>query len=238
MADKKNKGRLRQGIEDSILRAEQERNNELLKRRLEFAKQGLHAYELRQYKEAVNSFDTYIAILENWKKVARGKLHPSNFDREIEMSELLLIGGIFWEMAKLYDQAPNEVEGRDVKQYLDKYVTFSKGMPFEAIASESLRKHIAYRNPNQKDAFKAAYRELAGSNCFVATALLDVTEPMTRQRLYRFRDEGLAQRFWGRIFIRLYYRTGPVLAFLVNRLPFAPRKKLGKALDLFSKWVA
>jgi hypothetical protein len=54
--------------------------------------------------------------------------------------------------------------------------------------------------------------------CFVATAVFNDQDHPTVERLRRIRDEQLTKSKPGIEFIRLYYRHGPILAAVVNRL--------------------
>ena len=115
--------------------------------------------------------------------------------------------------------------------FLEKFVIFSKGSPFQPLSAETLRKYIAKNKCSHKTEFKNAYKLLGGAKCFIASSLIDVTEPDTLNRLRRFRDKTLAQHGAGRAFISWYYRYGPGLADRVDRLPDPIRRTLGNALD-------
>ena len=83
--------------------------------------------------------------------------------------------------------------------------------------------------------FRDAYFRITGSKCYVATALADVTDFATLERLREFRDGRLQNHRAGRVFTRLYYRYGSVLAAVTDRLPQGMRKILGTLLDRFAR---
>ena len=58
-----------------------------------------------------------------------------------------------------------------------------------------------------------------GGNCFVATAVFDDYDCREVIKLRRFRDNYLANYFWGRKFISFYYCHGPALAEYVKQRP-------------------
>lgn len=207
----------------------------MLRRRIELAQAGVRAFESRKIPEAVKSFHSYLRILEDWKSVPEGKLTPSHFDIKTDVPELLLISGVYWDLTKLYDRTRSLEKEREFKHYLEKYILFARGMPFQHVCLETMRKYINNDKPLHKAEFKNAYKMLGGtSSCFVATSLMDVCEPDTMPRLRRFRDECLRGSSGGRAFIRWYYHAGPVLAAAADRAPKPLRRGMGLGLD----WLA
>ena len=120
----------------------------------------------------------------------------------------------------------------------EKYILFSRGMPFQHVCQETMRKYISNEKPVHKPEFKNAYKMLGGKgDCFVATSMIDVCRDETLPRLRRFRDARLARSRGGRLFIQWYYRHGPGLAAIADRAPQALRSGLGKVLDQLARWV-
>jgi hypothetical protein len=87
----------------------------------------------------------------------------------------------------------------------------------------------------RKEAFASAYKNLAVTQCFIATSLVDVTGLETLDRLRSFRDRELAESALGRAFVRSYYRWGPALARVIDRLPRSARVAAGRALSAFAR---
>jgi hypothetical protein len=207
----------------------------MLRRRIELAQSGVRSFEQKKITEAVKNFHSYIRILEDWKSVPEGGLKPALFDITKDVPELLLISGVYWDLTKLYDRTKSPDKQREFHHYLEKYVLFSRGMPFQHVCLETMRKYISNEKPVHKAEFKNAYKLLGGgSTCFVATSLIDVCDERTLPRLRRFRDERLSRSAGGRAFIAWYYRNGPGLAATADRAPEWVREGLGKALDLFA----
>jgi hypothetical protein len=82
----------------------------------------------------------------------------------------------------------------------------------------------------------------AGATCFVATAAYNDADHPDVVFLRRFRDEILAKRLDGRLFIAAYWKVGPVLAIPVRRytpLGRLARRWLSKAVRLVraKAWV-
>jgi len=187
--------------------------------------EGMKASKLGKNGLAAQKFHTYLKILEDWKEVGDNGLSPKQFDPKLELPELGMIVGVYWELVRIYDKARSSKDNKikmksDLNRYLDKYILFSKGSKFEKACAELLRKYIQLNKPQNKDAFKAAYEKMTGGKkCFVATALnseIDMTDLM---RFYRIRDEYLLKNRGGRIFVRFYYVIGPTAACLISFLP-------------------
>ena len=240
MANKKETNTsVRDKIEQRMKQQEEEHKRDLLKRRLELARNGSKLLEQRKASEAVQSFRAYFKILEEWKGVQRGALAPHLFDVKTELNELILISGVYWDLVKVFDHAGNKKEHViEFKAYLDKYILFSKGFSYQPIAAEALRKYIRNGKSVHTSEFKSAYSTLTGEKCFIATSLIDVCDLETLPRLRGYRDETLMSSRVGRTFVRSYYRSGPTLARLTNRLPGAVRLALGRALDFLASFVA
>ncbi len=224
---------VRKKIEDAILVAAEDRKRKLLSQRITLAKSGVQAFQKHDMGTAIKSFVTYLRILEDVKGVDHGGLTPQHFDMRLDRNELIMISGVYWDLCKIYDRV--KVENKEFQQFMRKYIQFTKGMPFQAVCAETLRKYIANGKPKHPNEFKAAYKILAVSRCFVVTSLLDVIDEPALPTLRRFRDEFLARQPWGRGFIRWYYRNGPQIAQQVDALHPALRRGLGKIVSSLAK---
>jgi hypothetical protein len=223
--------RARKQIQEKMELQEQARRIELQRRRIEIAQKGVTHFNENHILEAVAAFRTYLAIVEDIKNSPKGGLNPSHFDRKTEMAEMVLITGVYWDLVKLYDRTTSREAFIEFQNYLGRYVTFAKGMPYQTMCSESLRKYMRSKGARHKTEFKAAYKQLANSKCFIATELEDLTALETLPSLRVFRDSFLKQHRAGRNFVAWYYRNGPVLAALSTRLPQSARRVLAVVLD-------
>lgn len=221
----------RKRIETQIEFQEKERRRKLENTRLELARAGISAYQRRKLTEAVNHFLTYIKILEEIKEVPVGGLLPSHFDAKRDLPELLMISGVYWDLVKLYDRTKSKERHREFLHYLEKYIAFSRGMPFQHLCAEALRKYLSGDKPVHREDFKNAYKLLSVHQCFVVTALNDQLEPGSLESLRQFRDEVLVRRWAGRWLIRIYYQVGPSVALATDRLSPGKRKLLAKLVD-------
>lgn len=221
----------RKRIETQIEFQEKERRRKLENTRLELARAGISAYQRRKLTEAVNHFLTYIKILEEIKDVPVGGLLPAHFDAKRDLPELLMISGVYWDLVKLYDRTKSKERHREFLHYLEKYIAFSRGMPFQHLCAEALRKYLSGDKPVHREDFKNAYKVLSVHQCFIATALNDQLEPESLETLRAFRDQVLSHHTLGKGFIRFYYRVGPSLALATDRLSLRKRKLLARLID-------
>ncbi len=228
---------LRSRIEKQLKRQQEEQKKELLKKRIDIAKEGMRLMKAGQTIQAIKNYQQYILILEYWKKCGRDGLSIDHFDRAKDLYEIVLLSGIYWDMSKLYDRAKSIDQKQELNLCLQKYVVFSKGMPFQTLAGEALRRYLGSGRCKHRVEFKSTYGSLTGDRCFIATSLLDVTEPETIVRLREFRDDTLRRSKAGRLFTRYYYRYSPSLVKRIETLPESFRKRLGSTLDRFSKFV-
>jgi hypothetical protein len=228
---------LRSRIEKQLRRQQEEQRKELLKKRVEIAKEGIRLAQAGNTIESIRKYQQYILILEMWKKCGRDGLTLDLFDKTKDLYEIVLLSGIYWDLAKLYDRAKRPDQKADLVDYLKKYVLFSKTMPFQALSGETLRKYLGSGRCRHRIEFKSAYTALTGEKCFVATSLLDVTESMTIVRLRNFRDGRLRKSRVGRTGVFAYYRVSPAVVRVLDRSPHFVRRTLGRALDFLSKHV-
>src|SRR5262249_3769559 len=154
MAKKKDgPSRTRQQLDEAMQRLEREKLLQSARRRLEIAMAGVKANEQHKYVEAVKSYHGYLKILEEVKGVPEGGLVPSHFNFENEMGELLLLVGVYWDLAKIYDHTRTRDKYGDFRAYLDKFLLFSRGMPHERMCREMVRKYLRREKPSHSKEF-------------------------------------------------------------------------------------
>lgn len=228
---------IRQRLESATETAALERRQKLLSLRLDYVKNGISAFRRGKAAEAVRNFHSYLRILEETKTVGSGGLLPSAFDLKKDKAELMMIGAVYWDLAKIFDHAKSPAKYREFRQYLDKYILFSKGMDYQPLCAESLRKYISHGHPVHRSDFKSAYDALNVSKCFVVSSLIDVIEPRSLETLSGFRDQVLKKSTFGRSFIAWYYRAGPVFAKKLNQMPLLVRRVFALAIDGIARCV-
>ncbi len=228
--------RARKKVKEQMEKAERERLMKLFQRRMELARDGALAYREGKLKEAVQNYYSYIDILERTKGVGRDKLEPTHFDQKQDVAELLLLSGVFWDLAKIHDRSVKSDMTR-LRFYLDRFVLFSKNMPFHHVSAELIRKYLVNGTPRHRKEFKDSHIRLGGGKCFIATALEDECDSGTLERLRAFRDRRLQTTPWGRGAVRIYYAVSPPVARGVLRLPDGIRRYLGTSLSRLARFL-
>jgi hypothetical protein len=226
--------RARKKVKAQVEKAERERLMFLFQKRMELARSGAIFFREGKVKDAVQNYYSYLEILEKTKKVPRGGLEPRLFDQQKDIAELLLLSGVYWDLSKLHDRVKIQDKTKLVF-YLDRFVMFSKGLPFQHISSELIRKYLVNSLPKNRKEFKDAHIQLGGGQCFIATAVEDYCEPETLPALRKFRDEVLLKNFAGRGFVKVYYKLGPNCARIVLRTPEKFQRALARVFNTISE---
>jgi len=229
--------RMRAKIERELAIKDAELKKENLRKRLDIAKAGVKSLVSESYGEATRSFLTYIRLVEISKKVEPKRLHPGLFDPKKELPELILVTGIYWDLARTFDRMKSNKNERQHAHYLEQFVVFARGAPFRHVCSETLRKYLSGDRAVHRADFKLAYKQLGGTSCFIASSLLDVSSPETLPRLSKFRDEFLRKSVWGLWFIRRYEYHSPTVARALDRLPQWTRRSVARTLDALG-WLS
>jgi hypothetical protein len=222
----------RKKIRDRIQLAEEAKRLDLQRRRLMLAGKGSSAYSEKHLAEAAQAFRGYIKIMEDFKGMPQGGLSPAHFDHKTELPELMLVSGVYWDLVKLYDRTRSQERYSEFKEYLGKYILFSKGLPYQTMCSESLRKYCRSNKAVHKKDFNDAYKQIAVSKCFIVTELDEYIADGTLESLRDFRDEVLLSTPLGKSFVSWYYKRGPGFASFVGGFPETTKRVLGTGLDL------
>ena len=83
-------------------------------------------------------------------------------------TELVLITGIYWDLARTYDRMRGKENQRQMKEFLGQFVVFARGASYQALCTETLRKYLAAEKAIHRGDFRAAYKQLGKSTCFIA----------------------------------------------------------------------
>lgn len=233
MEEKTLSGRARKKVKAQMEKAERERRSKLFARRMEFARNGATAFKQGNLKDALHQYFGYIEILEKAKDVGRDELQPKHFDTTKEVAELLLLTGVYWDLSKIHDLGGKKAFDR-LRFYLDRFVMFSRGMPFQHVSAELVRKFLVNGSPKNRKEFKSAHLQLGGGKCFLATAVEEHLPSRTLPILRTFRDQCLMSSRGGRMFVRVYYRVGPVMARGMIRMPESVQVFFARLVEKFA----
>lgn len=225
---------IRDQLEKNRVKAEEKRIADLMRMRMEVARKGITAYKDGRIPDAIKEYHAYLKILEDVKNVGEHGLAPSLFDTKKDVVELLLVAGIYWDLAKVYDKLRTSSKKKEFQIFLNKFILFTKGMPFQETLAETMRKYISTSKPVHKDQFKSAYKVIGKPNCLVASGLVEEIGEGTLQTLRQYRDFYLSKHTLGRGFISFYYFIGPLLRFFIEKSPRKVRRAIAGAIIKFS----
>lgn len=177
--------------------------------RITIAKFGKQSLDAGDYSSALHKFVEYMQIMAEIKKVKdHYSLKPGHFEKR-EVTELLMMSHIFFEMARIYDAVPKFHE--ESKKCLDQFVTFSANQPFQVVNSELIRKHLKKSVFKNTDAFRAAHEQIyvQSKKCYIVTFCYGTDHELTRD--YREFKDWLLESYAGRELVRLYYKNSSVM---------------------------
>lgn len=172
--------------------------------RITVAKYGKESLDAGDYANALRKFTDYLAIMAEIKEVKEiFDLRINHFDPKKDITEMLMISHIFFEMARLYDAVPKFQP--DVQKCLDLFVHFSANQPFQVVNSEMVRKYLkksVFKNP---DMFRNAYQQIfvQSKKCYVVTFCYGDSHLVTRD--YRAFKDWLLSYQLGQDLVRHYY---------------------------------
>lgn len=178
--------------------------------RITITKIGKEALDNGDYATALQRFVEYMTVMGDVKKVKDFYgLRPGHFDNKRDVTEMLMISHVFFEMARIYDAVPKFQE--DSKKCLEQFVIFSANQPFQVVNSELIRKHLkksAFKHP---DVFRAAYEQIyvQSKKCYVVTFCYGTNHDITNQ--YRDLKNVLLDSSLGRELVRIYYTHSSVI---------------------------
>lgn len=219
-AAKRFSSKVRKTIQEAFDRQQAQLQRELWKRRMAVARRAMENYDEAKWLEALKGFREYVGILETRYSVSPGGLRPSLFQTEKEEGEILLLAGIYWDMAKVYDRMKSRES--DMKMALNKFIEFSIDRKHLIVASEAMRRYIGSGKCIHEADFNAAHRLLRSrlTKCFIASAVFG---PQSSEvaTLRAFRDQVLLKNGAGRACTQAYYRISPPIAVMLVRAPFA-----------------
>lgn len=219
-SSKRFSAKVRKRIQEAFERQEEIKRHEQWMKRVEVAKRGVRAFEKRKYIDALKLFREYVAILEARYNVGAGGLRPDLFDTKKEAGEILLLSGVFWDMAKIYDRLRGNTA--EVRMCLNKFIEFSINRPHVAFSANEVRKYLRAGNVMNKADFNNAYGVLHQhvAKCFLASAVFGPVSPEVAA-LQAFRDRVLLPRPAGRVAVGAYYAVSPAVAGVLVRAPWA-----------------
>ena len=195
------------GISKKQAREERDKALRLKQRydkRISVTRFGKEAMDKGEFRNALQRFVEYMNIMADTKKVKDlYELKPSHFDPQKDITEMLMISHLFFEMARIYDAVPKLHE--DSKKCLNQFLAFTANQPYQVVNSELIRKHLKKSSFKDPLAFKAAYEQIyvQSKKCYIVTFCYGTDHPITQE--YRYLKDWLLQSNSGRELVRFYY---------------------------------
>lgn len=200
---------------------EERLSNELKKAayatRLGHLRRGQEHAAKNEVSKAVENYLTYLKALETYFSVKEENLSPKLFDKKKDLTELLLISHVYWDLAKAYDKNPKTV--KESNRCLNQFVKFSIGFKYQRLNSDILRKYIKKKIPRNENIFKDAYDKIRVSSkgCYIATHCYGEEHPIVAS-LREIRTNHI-ESFAFRKFCNLYYLISPRIIFIAKKFP-------------------
>lgn len=188
---------------------QKEHQAEMFRSRLKYLKQAQSLYREEKVSLAIDNYYKYLAVLANNNNTTEDHLSPTMFDPEKDVSELLLISHVYWDLAKAFDRSPHHQ--RECLRCLDQFVKFSIGFKYQHVNAQIIRKFNNKKMAHNYKAFEQAYTKIhvASKKCYIATALYGEEHLITTDlRLFK---ERIQKNSFGLSFIKFYYRYSPLL---------------------------
>lgn len=192
--------------------------------RITIAKAGREAFLEKKYVHASKHYHEYLTILaERYQKANYYQLGPELFDPEKEMTEMLLVSQVFWDMSRIYEMTPKLSQA--FHKCLNQFVRFTINQQYQVLNAEMLRKYIKKnkKRSTQISSLEKAYSQIfiESKKCFIATHSLGETHPVTGElRLFK---QKLQTRSCGPKLIEIYYRISSPLVEFLNKKPLFSR---------------
>ena len=102
---------------------------ERYRNRLGTLKAGMDFSAKENYKDAVQNYKVYLTVLANYFNAEEKTLSPKLFDQKKDLTEMLLVSQVYWDLAKIFDKNPNLF--KDCERYLSQFVKFSTGYKYQ-----------------------------------------------------------------------------------------------------------
>ena len=187
--------------------------------RITTARQGRDAYIAKDYLTATKKYNEYLGIIAQMHESDPYSLSPSKFDPKSDITEMLFISHIYWDLSRIYSKTPKLSE--TYQKCLNQFVKFTVNQPYQVVNSEIIRKYIKKNNSEKliqtvKDAYSQIHVE--SKKCYIASYAFGEEDIRTNQ-LRQFKKT-LMNYPMGEYIVAIYYRFSTALIKVVNRSPF------------------
>lgn len=160
-------------------------------------------------------YNAYLKVLADVHDCDPFQLKPESFNPNTELSEMLMISQVYWELTKIYDKTPKLQD--DFAKALNQFVVFTINHPYQVVNAEILRKHMRGNLSPNMPIFKTAYDKIfiESSKCYIATFAFGerhwVTSSLREWKQY------LNKTSSGLFFIQVYYLISSHLVNIADK---------------------
>jgi hypothetical protein len=183
--------------------------------RLKSLKQAKEYYTQGEIPKAVEKYTQYLAILATYYKSEEKSLSPKLFDQKKDLTEMLLISNVYWDLAKAYDRSP-KLRAESIR-CLQQFVKFTLGFKYQHANAQMLKKYVRSRKAHNKKAFQQALDKInvESKSCYIATHAYpnNEFEVLTTLRDFKF---ALMNFNLGKKFVSFYYDVSPSIVQLLR----------------------
>jgi hypothetical protein len=186
--------------------------------RITIARQGREYFSQKDYVNAAKKYNEYLGILAELNEVDEiYKLTPAMFDQKTQVTEMLLISHIYWELARVHEMTPKLQVAYN--KCLTQFIKFTANQPYQVLNAEMLRKYIKKNKNNtpQLGTLNNAYQQIfvQSKKCYISTLCFGQHGHQTLV-LREFKSLLLTLPF-GQSFVAIYYKYSSSLVTTCDR---------------------
>ena len=192
-----------------------------------------------QYSRAISFYKKYLDSIASYMNISDEALSPNFFDHKDDIKELFLISQVYWDLAKIYNNA-TDARARCVAS-LDKFLLFSLDFKYQNINYYMLRKYINSRktrkNGHHNDYFRKVLDIMKRKTrfCYIAGHCLG-EDHQALSSLRQFKNK-LNSNILGGLMVEWYYLLSPSFIDWVKKYPrwgFVFKKIMSPLLIFFT----
>jgi hypothetical protein len=172
-------------------------------------------FRAKKYKEAKELYLDYVKTIELCLGVPLRDINSSMFVKNSRAEELSPLTLSLWDLIVICDKEASPPSA-ELTLYATKFIELSKDQITKKTILHTIKKYK--REAKNKKLFKQMLIDLGSKGgCFIATFLYqDAYAPQVMQ-LRKFRDRWLMPYALGRLVVKIYYCTSPLLVELFIR---------------------
>ncbi|MCO4755098.1 MAG: hypothetical protein KC478_11495 [Bacteriovoracaceae bacterium] len=186
--------------------------------RITIAKNGREMFLGKEYVGAARKYAEYLGILAETNELDDiYQLAPSMFDDKRDLTEMLLISHVYWELSRIYEMTPKLQ--KSYEKSLKQFIRFTINQPYQVLNSEMLRKYIKQNKKvsPQIGALEKAFSQIQvqSKKCYIATHAFG-QEHWVTQELRQFKQVLLSTAL-GLNFVSTYYSLSSRLVKIADK---------------------